>query len=48
MTPDNNTVWKSEVTLDMVKGWSDDEIELLVADLDDAVQGVMEDFDDKR
>lgn len=45
MTPDNNQVWKSEVTRDMVKGWSDDEIELLIADLDDAVKGVLEDFE---
>ena len=49
MTLDNNIVWKSEVTRDMVEGWSDDEIELLIADLDDAVQdvvkGVLEDFE---
>jgi hypothetical protein len=45
MMPDNNQVWKSEVTRDMVKGWSDDEIELLIADLDDAVKGVLEDFE---
>jgi division protein CdvB (Snf7/Vps24/ESCRT-III family) len=37
-------VWTSTVTEDMTKGMTGDEIELLIADLNDAVQGVCEDF----
>jgi hypothetical protein len=44
MMSDNDIVWKSEVTRDMVKGWSDDEIDLLIADLDDSVMLVIEDY----
>lgn len=36
--------WSSVVTEEMTKGMSGDEIELLIADLNDAVQGVCEDF----
>ena len=45
MTLDNNLVWKSEVTRDMVAGYTEDELELLIADLDDAVMAVIEDFE---
>jgi hypothetical protein len=37
-------VWSSAVTADMVKGLTSNEIELLIADLDDAVMGVCQDF----
>jgi hypothetical protein len=37
-------VWESIVTKGMVRSMTPDEIELLVADLDDAVMAVMEDF----
>jgi len=37
-------IWKSIVTSEMVKGYSPDEIELLIGDLDDAVMAVLEDF----
>jgi hypothetical protein len=38
------SVWKSEVTTQMVKDLTIDEIALLVADLDDAVQAVCQDW----
>lgn len=37
-------VWESSITSEMVKGYTPDEIELLIADLDDAVMAVIEDF----
>ena len=37
-------VWKSVVTAEMTKGMTGDEIELLIADLDDAVMGVCQDY----
>jgi hypothetical protein len=37
-------VWSSVVTAEMTKGMKGDEIELLIADLDDAVMGVCEDY----
>lgn len=37
-------VWESSITSEMVKGYTPDEIEMLVADLDDAVMAVIEDF----
>jgi hypothetical protein len=37
-------VWESSVTSEMVKGYTPDEIEMLIADLDDAVMAVIEDF----
>jgi len=36
-------VWQSTITRDMVKDWIDDEIAILIADLDDAVQMTCED-----
>jgi len=39
-----SNVWSSVVTDEMTKGMTPNEIELLIADLDDAVQGVCEDF----
>jgi hypothetical protein len=38
-------VWESFISKDMVEGWTDDEIELLKADLDDAVQATYEDWE---
>ena len=37
-------IWKSSVTKGMAKGMTDDEVELLVADLDDAVMAVCQDW----
>jgi hypothetical protein len=37
-------VWESSITAGMVRSMNPDEIELLIADLDDAVMAVMEDF----
>jgi hypothetical protein len=33
------------VTKEMVEGWSDDEIEMLVTDLDDAVMATLQDYE---
>lgn len=38
-------VWESIITSEMVKDYTPDEIELLIVDLDDAVMGVLEDYD---
>lgn len=40
----NTVVWKSIITKEMVEGWDPNEVELLVADLDDAVLAVYDDF----
>jgi hypothetical protein len=37
-------VWTSSVTTEMTKGMSGEEIELLIADLDDAVMAVCQDY----
>lgn len=37
-------VWASSVTKEMTKGMSGNEIELLIADLDDAVMAVCQDY----
>ena len=42
--PENEVVWQAKVTRLMVADWSEDEIELLCADLDDAVQSVCDDL----
>lgn len=39
-----STIWQSTVTSSMVKDLSESEIEILVADLDDAVMLVCQDF----
>lgn len=39
-----STIWKSSVTSSMVKDLSEGEIEVLIADLDDAVMLVCQDF----
>jgi hypothetical protein len=39
-----NTVWQYALTSEQVKGITPDELELLIADLDDAVAGVLEDW----
>jgi len=33
-------VWQSKITRAMVKGWSDEDIEQLVSELDDAVERI--------
>lgn len=39
-----STIWQSSITSSMVKDLSESEIEILVADLDDAVMLVCQDF----
>jgi len=39
-----STIWQSSITSEMVKDLSGDEIEILIADLDDAVMLVCQDF----
>jgi hypothetical protein len=38
----STVVWKSQITSDMVEDWTGEEIEILIADLDDAVKSVYE------
>jgi hypothetical protein len=48
VTTDNpayEIVWTSVITRGMVADWTDEEIELLSADLDDAVQSTYEDWE---
>jgi hypothetical protein len=40
-------IWQSTVTEEMVTGLTGDEIELLIADLDDAIQATIEDWGNK-
>jgi hypothetical protein len=40
----NKVIWQSVLTADMVAGMDGDEIELLIADLDDAVKATCEDW----
>jgi hypothetical protein len=40
-------IWESRLTAEMVKGMDDNEIEILIADLDDAVQATLEDWGNK-
>ena len=37
-------IWTSSVTKEMTKGMTDDEIAVLIADLDDAVMAVCQDW----
>jgi hypothetical protein len=41
---DEDIVWQSTITKSMVEGWTGDEIELLIADLNDSVQSTYEDY----
>ena len=41
------TVWQAKLTEDMVKGMDSNEIEILIADLDDAVAQVCQDYEVK-
>ena len=43
----SNVVWTASITADMVEDWNEDEIEILKADLDDAVKGVYETWEMK-
>ena len=38
-------VWQSTITSEMVKGYTPEEIEMLIVDLDDAVMAILEDYD---
>lgn len=40
----NKEVWASSVSAEMTKGMTGEEIELLIADLDDAVMAVCQDY----
>jgi len=39
-----DVIWSAVITKDMVEGWTEDEIDLLCADLNDAVQGTYDDY----
>jgi hypothetical protein len=38
-------IWQASITADMVEDWTEDEIEMLIADLDDAVKSTYEDWE---
>jgi hypothetical protein len=38
-------IWQAAITADMVEDWTEDEIEMLIADLDDAVKSTYEDWE---
>lgn len=40
------TVWESKITSDMVKGWSQEKIDELTDELDDAVERIFGDMED--
>jgi hypothetical protein len=44
---EEDIVWQSTITKAMVQDWAGDEIELLIADLNDAVQAIYEDYNVK-
>lgn len=41
----NKIIWQATISADMVEGWTDNEIEHLIADLDDAVKLTYEDWE---
>jgi|CryBogDrversion2_10_1035300.scaffolds.fasta_scaffold07319_2 hypothetical protein len=43
--PGREVLWQLNLTRAMVADWSPDEIDLLIADLDDAVQATYEDWE---
>jgi hypothetical protein len=43
--PSAEVIWQAEITRGMVADWTDDEIDLLCADLNDAVQGTYEEWE---
>jgi hypothetical protein len=45
---DNNVVWQGTITSDMVVGWSDDKISLLIRELDDLVYITYEEMSSDR
>lgn len=40
----SKVIWQSSITEDMVEGWTGEEIEMLISDLDDAVMATCEDM----
>ena len=40
------TVWESKITSDMVEGWSQDKIDELTDELDDAVEKIFGEMED--
>lgn len=40
-------VWQSKITSDMVKGWSQDKIDELTDELDDAVERIFDDIENE-
>ena len=40
------TVWESKITSDMVEGWSQDKIDELTDELDDAVERIFGEMED--
>jgi hypothetical protein len=45
---DNNVVWQGAITSDMVVGWSEDKISLLIRELDDLVYITYEEMSSDR
>lgn len=45
---DNNVVWQGTITSDMVVGWSEDKISLLIRELDDLVYITYEEMSSDR
>jgi hypothetical protein len=41
----NKIIWQATISADMVEDWTDNEIELFIADLDDAVKLTYEDWE---
>jgi hypothetical protein len=45
---DNNVVWQGTITSDMVVGWSEDKVSLLIRELDDLVYITYEEMSSDR
>jgi hypothetical protein len=43
--PGDEIIWQSTITRAMVADWSLDEIDLLITDLDDAVEATCQDYE---
>ena len=41
----NKIIWQATISADMVEDWTDNEIELFIADLNDAVKSTYEDWE---
>ena len=45
---DEQAIWGSIITSDLVQGWTDEEIAALVVDLDNAVMQIVTDHEGRR